>query len=95
MLIELKQWSKAEQQAGELVRIAAYGDEPVLHPAEQVRRYCQYLVDSTPALAAHPHFVRGLAYLHNASTAGVASLKQYAPEEYGQLYTLERAVRIP
>lgn len=89
VLVELKQWSKAELQVGELVRIAAYGDEPVLHPAEQVRRYCQYLVDSTPALAAQPHVVRGLAYLHNASTEGVASLKQYTPHEYGQLYTLD------
>nr|WP_246361036.1 DUF2075 domain-containing protein [Haloechinothrix aidingensis] len=89
VLIELKQWSQAELLAGELVSITAYGDELQLHPAEQVRRYCQYLVDSTPALADRPHIVRGLAYLHNAATAGIASLKQYTPDEYGQLYTLD------
>jgi hypothetical protein len=87
VLVELKQWSAAEVVAADLVRIDAYTD-PVLHPAEQVRRYCEYLVDSTPALAERPHAVHGVAYLHNASD-GVSSLMQYPATEFGQLFTMD------
>lgn len=89
VLVELKQWSQAELIAEDLVRVATYGDSAVLHPAEQVRRYCEYVVDSTPALAALPHTVRGVAYLHNARADGIASLKRYRPTEYGRLFTLD------
>jgi len=87
VLVELKQWSAAELVAADLVRLEAYTD-PVLHPAEQVRRYCEYLVDSTPALAERPHTVHGVAYLHNASD-GVSSLMQYPATEFGQLFTMD------
>ncbi|WP_019816303.1 DUF2075 domain-containing protein [Saccharomonospora saliphila] len=89
VLVELKQWSRVEHVAHDLVQVAGYGPEPVLHPVEQVRGYCQYLVDSTPALAARPHLVRGLAYLHNARGSNIAPLKQYTPSEYGRLVTLD------
>lgn len=89
VLIELKQWSKAELLGAELVSLAAYGDQPVLHPVEQVRRYCQYLVDSTPALAERPRAVHGIAYLHNAAISDVSSLRQYKPDAFGQLFTLD------
>lgn len=88
VLVELKQWSKAEQNVANLVTIDAYSD-PVLHPVEQVRGYCEYLVDSTPALAERQNCVHGIAYLHNALSSGVSSLRQYEPSEYGQLYTLD------
>ncbi|MBY8852927.1 ATP-binding protein, partial [Saccharothrix sp. MB29] len=65
VLVELKQWSHAEPAGDDLVRVPHY-PEPVLHPVEQVRRYCHYLVDSTPSLAEQPGAVHGLAYLHNA-----------------------------
>ncbi|KID28480.1 hypothetical protein HQ32_04232 [Prauserella sp. Am3] len=89
VLVELKQWSEAELVLADLVRVASYGEHTVLHPVEQVRGYCQYLVDSTPALAVQPHVVHGVAYLHNAASAGVASLKQYTPDEYGRMFTLD------
>nr|WP_221219736.1 DUF2075 domain-containing protein [Prauserella isguenensis] len=89
VLVELKQWSEAELVLADLVRVAAYGKEPVLHPVDQVRQYCEYLVDSTPSLAAQPHVVHGVAYLHNAQTSGIASLKQYTPDEYGRMFTLD------
>ncbi|MDA3643657.1 DUF2075 domain-containing protein [Saccharopolyspora indica] len=89
VLVELKQWSRVEEALGDLVRIAAYGPDPVLHPVEQVRRYCDYLVDSTPALAARPHAVHGIAYLHNARSSGVAALRDHTSNGYGRLFTLD------
>lgn len=88
LLVELKQWSKAEPFGDDLVRIDHY-TQPVLHPVEQVRRYCQYLVDSTPALDDQPDAVQGLAYLHNAHDSDVWRIKQYQFDKYGQLYTLD------
>ncbi|GAA2341899.1 DUF2075 domain-containing protein [Saccharopolyspora halophila] len=90
VLVELKQWSQVEEAVDELVRVPAYGSSPVLHPVTQVQRYCEYLIDSTPALAAAPQCVRGIAYLHNACNVGVAALREgYAPSEFGRLFTLD------
>ncbi len=86
VLVELKQWTTAESVGDDLVRVPQYGDQPVLHPAEQVRRYCQQLVDFTPMLAREADGVYGLAYLHNAAAEGWR-LKQYRIDEYGRLYT--------
>ncbi len=89
VLVELKQWSRVEEVLGDLVHISAYGPDPHLHPVEQVRRYCQYLVDSTPALATRPHSVHGIAYLHNARNSDVSTLRDHALSEYGRLFTLD------
>ncbi|WP_330182163.1 DUF2075 domain-containing protein [Nocardia sp. NBC_01503] len=86
VLVELKQWSKAELLAADVVSIAAYSN-PVLHPVAQVRGYCQYLVDSTPALADLPHAVHGIAYLHNATSTEIPSLMQYRPDRFGRMFT--------
>ncbi|WP_405498348.1 DNA/RNA helicase domain-containing protein [Nocardia sp. NBC_00511] len=83
VLVELKQWSEAELIARELVRVPYY-DDPVLHPVAQVRQYCRYLVDFTPAL--EHRVVRGIAFLHNATAAGVASLADYELDEFGRLF---------
>ena len=85
VLVELKQWTTAESVGDDLVHVPQYGDQPVLHPAEQVRRYCRQLVDFTPMLAAAGG-VYGLAYLHNAGAAGWR-LSRYTLDEFGQLYT--------
>ncbi|NYH77243.1 hypothetical protein FHR84_000557 [Actinopolyspora biskrensis] len=89
MLVELKQWSAVEEVLGDLVRVSNYGQDPVLHPVDQVRRYCQYLVDSTPALAARPDSVHGITYLHNARNSDVSTLRDQALDEYGRLFTLD------
>jgi hypothetical protein len=86
VLVELKQWTTAESVGDDLVRVPQYGDQPVLHPAEQVRRYCQQLVDFTPMLAREADGVYGLAYLHNTGAEGWR-LKQYRIDSYGRLYT--------
>ncbi|MBW0116870.1 DUF2075 domain-containing protein [Pseudonocardia sp. KRD-169] len=88
VLVELKQWTNAESVGDDLVRVPQYG-QPVLHPAEQVRRYCQQLVDFTPMLANGHGGVWGLAYLHNAGASGW-KLSQYSIDEYGQLYTRDK-----
>ncbi|MEU1209156.1 DUF2075 domain-containing protein [Nocardia sp. NPDC005825] len=88
VLVELKQWSKAELIAADLVSVAAYAN-PVLHPAEQVRAYCQYLVDATPALADRPGSVHGIAYLHNARASDIPSLLKYPVNDYGQMFTMD------
>jgi hypothetical protein len=85
VLVELKQWTTAESIGDDLVHVPQYGDQPVLHPAEQVRRYCRQLVDFTPMLAS-AHEVHGIAYLHNAGAEGWR-LSRYTGDEFGQLYT--------
>ncbi|QLY33494.1 DUF2075 domain-containing protein [Nocardia huaxiensis] len=88
VLVELKQWSRVESVAEDLVRIQGY-PRPSLHPVEQVRRYCEYLVDSTPALADRPEVVHGIAYLHNARSRIVAALDQYEPTPFGLMFTMD------
>jgi uncharacterized protein len=47
VLVELKQWSGLGLYEDDpaLVTIEGYGHHPVLHPVEQVRGYCEYLLD--------------------------------------------------
>lgn len=88
VLVELKQWTSVETALAELVYLPGYS-QPRLHPAEQVRQYCRYLIDSTPALADRERSVHGIAYLHNASSPGVRALSDYQPTEFGWLYTMD------
>jgi uncharacterized protein len=77
VLIELKQWSQAEahEDAEDLCYVETYGRHPVLHPAEQVRRYCTFLTDFNAALEHEPDPIAGAAYLHNATEFGIGSLR--------------------
>ncbi|WP_051773145.1 DUF2075 domain-containing protein [Saccharothrix sp. NRRL B-16314] len=93
VLVELKQWSRAELLDGDLVQVPQYA-EPVLHPVEQVRRYCEYLIDSTPSLAEQPGSVHGLAYLHNALESGVWGLTRYEMDDHGRLFTMDTRTRM-
>ena len=88
VLVELKQWSRVEQHLAGLIYIPGLPGHH-LHPAEQVRNYCQYLTDHTPALADRPRAVAGIAYLHNASRTNVAPLMQYPASEHGRLFTMD------
>ncbi|MGW7822383.1 DNA/RNA helicase domain-containing protein [Streptomyces puniciscabiei] len=91
VVVELKQWSQAEPDEDDpvLCRIDAYA-RPVLNPVEQVRRYCEYLVNFNGAVAEHPHRVSGVAYLHNATEFGVSGLRAIELDNRGQLFTAER-----
>jgi uncharacterized protein len=92
VIVELKQWSEAVlfEDDPSLVLIEGYSRHPRLHPLEQVRGYCEYLVDFLPALQANAAAVTGAAYLHNATEMGVAPLRQFAESPQARLFTGER-----
>ncbi|MEU4966774.1 DUF2075 domain-containing protein [Streptomyces smyrnaeus] len=87
VVVELKQWGQAEpdEEDAELCHVGR--EAPVLNPIEQVRRYCQYLVNFNGALAEHVHRVSGVAYLHNATEFGVAGLRAIERDDQGQMFT--------
>jgi ATP:corrinoid adenosyltransferase len=91
VVVELKQWSQAEPDEDDpaLCRIDAYA-HPVLNPIEQVRRYCEYLVNFNGAVSEHPGRVSGVAFLHNATEFGVSGLREVERDGNGQLFTAER-----
>ncbi|PBC85554.1 MULTISPECIES: DUF2075 domain-containing protein [unclassified Streptomyces] len=91
VVVELKQWSQAvpDEDDPVLCRIDAYA-HPVLNPIEQVRRYCEYLVNFNGAVAEHPGRISGVAFLHNATDAGVSGLRAIELDDRGQLFTGDR-----
>ncbi|HET7311473.1 MAG TPA: DUF2075 domain-containing protein [Mycobacteriales bacterium] len=92
VLVELKQWSNAEpvEDADDLCYVDAYGRHPVLHPGEQVRRYCAFLADFSRALEDESDAIAGAAYLHNATEFGVSGLRSLPEDAFGRLFTRER-----
>ena len=92
VIVELKQWSEAALFEDEpaLVSIDGYGRHPRLHPLEQVRGYCEYLIDFLPALRDDADAVAGVAYLHNATEFGVAPLRRLAESRHARMFTGER-----
>ncbi len=92
VVVELKQWSGAELYEDEpgLVVIDGLGQEPRLHPLEQVRSYCEHIVDFLPGLSHDGQVVCGVAYLHNATEYGVAALRRVPDTSQARLFTGER-----
>jgi hypothetical protein len=92
VVVELKQWSAAELYEDDptLVTIDGSGRHPRLHPLEQVRGYCEYLVDFTSAWQGRTEAVTGAAYLHNATELGVAPLRRLAESGHARMFTGER-----
>ncbi|GAA2411583.1 DUF2075 domain-containing protein [Streptomyces glaucosporus] len=88
VVVELKQWSQAtpDEDDPTLCHVDAYA-RPVLNPVEQVRRYCEYVINFNGAVAEHPERVSGVAYLHNATEFGVGGLREIETDDRGQLYT--------
>ncbi len=91
VVVELKQWSQAlpNEDDPTLCHVDAYS-HPVLNPIEQVRRYCEYLVNFNGAVADHGHRVSGVAFLHNATEFGVTGLREIERDGHGLLFTGER-----
>jgi hypothetical protein len=81
VVVELKQWTHANPvpDADDLVQIDAYGNRPVLHPLEQVRRYVAFLEQFTRSLEQEPDALVGAAYLHNGNERDLGWLRD-APE---------------
>lgn len=86
--IELKQWTSAESVVGtsEVLKIGAYGNRPVLHPAYQVKNYCEYLLDFNRFAASEATSVFGLAYLHNWLDKRSSAIDSYPPSENSMLF---------
>lgn len=91
IVVELKQWSEVlpDEDDPTLCHVERY-THPVLNPIEQVRRYCDYLVNFNGAVAGHGHRVSGVAFLHNATEFGVAGLREIERDDRGLLFTGQR-----
>lgn len=92
VVVELKQWTHARRHEGSdtLVDVDGVAYNPVLHPALQVSGYARYYRDFVKALHASDQALVGVAYLHNATDAGVADLWALPPSDDGRMYTGER-----
>jgi DUF2075 family protein len=92
VVVELKQWSRAEpSESGEhLVIVEGMLGGETLHPAEQVRRYCEYMCDFLGALNGKPNAVHGAAYLHNAMDLDVDGLSEQVRDERSRMFTKQR-----
>ncbi|MFF1308492.1 DNA/RNA helicase domain-containing protein [Streptomyces sp. NPDC058307] len=91
LVVELKQWSQVlpDEDDPTLCHIERYS-HPVLNPIEQVRRYCDYLVNFNGAVADHGHRISGVAFLHNATEFDVAGLREIERDGRGLLFTGQR-----
>ncbi|MFI7694197.1 hypothetical protein ACIBQ6_34400 [Nonomuraea sp. NPDC049655] len=92
VVVELKQWSRAEpSESGEhLVIVEGMPGGETLHPAEQVRRYCEYMCDFLGVLNGKPNVVYGAAYLHNAMDLDVDGLSEQVQDQRSRLFTKQR-----
>lgn len=88
LIVELKQWSQATSylDVPSLVRIGAYGDNPVTHPAVQVRSYCEYLTGFNLFLENSEAQVSGAAYLHNWQGPRDSVVDQIQAEEFARVF---------
>lgn len=92
VVVELKQWTTVTQRPDGLIDVPQYG-RPVLHPVEQVRGYCDYLVDFVPFLSSESSGVYGIAYLHNAEAAAW-KLSRYTVDARGQLFVRDQRAEL-
>ncbi|MDI2032286.1 DUF2075 domain-containing protein [Saccharopolyspora sp. TS4A08] len=90
VLVELKQWSKAEAIADGLVRVPGL-KQPSLPPVAQVRRYQQHLLDFTPSLARQGELPKAVVYLHNADRNAISDLYNYESHGLVDLYARDEA----
>lgn len=91
VVVELKQWSHVlpDEDDPTLCHVERYS-HPILNPIEQVRRYCDYLVNFNGAVADHGHRISGVAFLHNATELDAAVLREIECDDRGLLFTGQR-----
>jgi len=89
IVIELKQWTNASLIEGALdsLKIDSYGNTPILHPAVQVSRYCEYLNDFNRYVSDENTNLFGIAYLHNWMDINNTALDLIQPTSHGILFT--------
>ena len=86
--LELKQWTDASKYEGEseLLKIAAYGNNPILHPALQVKKYCEYLLDFNRFASHDSTSVFGVTYLHNWLNQRNTAIDSIPPSDTSMLF---------
>jgi hypothetical protein len=86
--IELKQWTEVAEYQGEteVVKVAAYGNNPILHPSLQVKKYCEYLLDFNRFASNESTEVFGIAYLHNWTHPRNKIIDAIPPSETSMLF---------
>ncbi|UUV28990.1 DUF2075 domain-containing protein [Amycolatopsis roodepoortensis] len=89
VLVELKQWRRMELVGEGLVKMSDDAAQPVLHPSEQVRRYCRQLLDFTPRFARAPRLVKGIAYLHDAVYDPAWQMDKTRADGLGELFAAD------
>ncbi|MFC5181346.1 DUF2075 domain-containing protein [Actinomadura harenae] len=91
VVVELKQWSRAElfEENEKLVVVPGY-TRAAQHPLSQVRDYCDAITDSVGAVHDEPESVRGVAYLHNAEDRDVDDLFDLVQDERTRMFTKTR-----
>jgi hypothetical protein len=91
VVVELKQWSKAElyEDSERLVVVQGMHGE-LTHPLLQVQGYCDYISDFVGSLRGDETAVRGVAYLHNAVDLDVQDLFEFATKKRTRLFTKSR-----
>ncbi len=90
VVVELKQWTSAHlwEDDEALVTVEGMPGGPKLHPARQVRGYCEYVTDFVRSLSGRQDAVAGVAYLHNVTNRDSVSDLFLAPlDPQGQLFT--------
>jgi hypothetical protein len=91
VVVELKQWSRAElyEDSERLVVVQGMHRE-LEHPLLQVQDYCNYISSFVASLQGHDTAVRGVAYLHNALDPDVEDLFEFTTTERTRLFTKSR-----
>ncbi|GAA3959427.1 DUF2075 domain-containing protein [Actinomadura viridis] len=89
VIVELKQWSRAEVWEDDPGRVLVHNmtGKPKLHPALQAKGYSDYLFDFVSVLADHRDAVHAVAYLHNAAKLDVVDLYDVVEDERTRLFT--------
>ncbi|GAA3441628.1 DUF2075 domain-containing protein [Planomonospora venezuelensis] len=92
LVVELKQWSRAEpfEDDPRLVLVEGAPGGPRLHPVLQVQGYCEYIAGFAGALEGQDSAIRGVAYLHNAADLDVRDLYNDVLDERTRLFTRTR-----
>lgn len=89
VLVELKQWRRAQVWPDNPVAVDIGDDKLKLHPVRQVQRYCEYLIQHLAPLHGHRDRIAGAALLHNA-TDGIEQLYELPANAFGSLYGADR-----
>lgn len=90
VVVELKQWSRAAPVDGTDDVVLDDGRGRRLHPAAQVRGYCDYIADFNAALGGSTDRLSGVAYLHNADDDSIAGLWDYPHRRTSRMFTGQR-----